>query len=238
MQSAGPSRRGSLNNGQQGDINQRILCPVNGCPESLPSSISIYRDFTSIKNHLNGHCSGYLPGAIPNDFLQHFSYSLCNICNKILHTKFKGTCPKCRPTASRQSQINCIRNRNTLNSTNSTNQLLPNHQNAETLPSLSDIHGQFVPTIRNVPLCLRRLWTQCLSRALAGVTWENSIKSWTELQMLAKCTLCRPPRGGKSHLSQRLAWTRNQLNPWLGGERAKLWNDLPKYQQPHKKVFL
>ena len=53
--------------------------------------------------------------------------------------------------------------------------------------------------------------------------------------MLAKCTLCRPPRGGKAHLSKRLSWTRNRLNRWLAGERSKLWYDLPKYQRPRVK---
>ena len=223
---AGPSH--------QGDNTQRILCPINSCPDSLPTSTSFYRDFPSIRNHLNGHCSGHLPGAVPYDFLHQYNFSLCNVCNKVLHKKFK-TCPKCKPTAHRQSQINSMRARNILNNTNASNQPLSNNQITYDLPSLSEIHRHFVPTIRNVPLSLRNRWTLCLSRALAKATWENSIKAWTELQMLAKSTLCRAPRAGKSHLSQRLAWTRKRLNRWLSGERPELWHDLPKYQQPGKK---
>ena len=107
----------------------------------------------------------------------------------------------------------------------------------DSLPSLHEIHQDFVPTIRNVPLCLRRLWAQCLAKAFAQASWTNDVTSWTELQMLAKCTLCRPPRGGKSHLSQRLSWTRNRLNHWLAGERSQLWHDLPKYQRPRNKSY-
>ena len=53
--------------------------------------------------------------------------------------------------------------------------------------------------------------------------------------MLVKCTLCRPVRGGKSHKSQRLAWTRGRLSRWLAGERADLWHDLPNYKRPQFK---
>ena len=86
-------------------------------------------------------------------------------------------------------------------------------------PSLAAIHGKYVPIIRNIPLAVRRLWAQCLKQSLAQVVWSNSEVSWVELQMLAKCTLCRPARGGKRHKSQRLAWTRSRLQRWLAGER-------------------
>ena len=53
--------------------------------------------------------------------------------------------------------------------------------------------------------------------------------------MLPKCTLCRPARGGKSHSSQKLTWTRTRLQRWLAGDRAELWNDLPQYKRPKTK---
>ena len=53
--------------------------------------------------------------------------------------------------------------------------------------------------------------------------------------MLPKSTLCRLKRGGKSHTSQRLAWTRGRLQRWLAGERASLWFDLPSYFRPQIK---
>ena len=191
-QRAGPSRRGSHITCSQGEGAQRILCPVDSCSESHISSLQKFYDFNSIKKHLNAHCSGQLHGAVPPEFLSLYSYSLCNICGKTLHTKFKGICPKCKPTAQRQAKINSMRNRDIPNNASSSNQQSHPDHNAETLSSLSDIHSQYVPTIRNIPLCLRRLWAQCLAKAFAKATWNNDVRSWTELQMLAKCTLCRP----------------------------------------------
>ena len=104
------------------------------------------------------------------------------------------------------------------------------------LPSLTIIHKLFVPTIKNIPLQLRRLWAQCLSKALAKAVWHNNEASWVELLMLHKCTLCLPARGGKAHKSQRLAWTSNRLNRWLAGDRAELWQDLHQYRRPGKKT--
>ena len=103
------------------------------------------------------------------------------------------------------------------------------------LPSLTTIHEEFVPTIKNIPVQLRRLWAQCLSKAIAQVVWHNNEASWSELQMLPKCTLCCPKRGGKSHKSQRLSWTRSRLQRWFDGDRAELWQDLPHYKRPSSK---
>ena len=64
----------------------RILCPVIGCPEALSSSNRHFRDFTSIRNHLNDHCTGQISGAVPTDFLNSHSFSQCKECGKILHT--------------------------------------------------------------------------------------------------------------------------------------------------------
>ncbi|CAL4245926.1 unnamed protein product [Meganyctiphanes norvegica] len=237
-QVGGPPSRGSNGTGIPGDGIQRILCPVAGCTESLTSSIQCFRDFKSIRKHLNAHCSGHIPGAIPLDFLRQYSYSFCDGCDKILHSRYKGTCLTCKPSAYRRVQMNTIRSQNChLTNTGPNDQGLPSAQETDTLPSLSEIHEQFVPTIRNIPLSLHRLWAQCLARTLAQATWSNNLVAWTELQMLAKCTLCRPARGGKSHVSKRLAWTRNRLNRWLAGERAKLWHDLPKYQRPRFKQY-
>ena len=122
MQRAGPSRRESLNQGLLGDIPERILCPVEKCPDSLRTSSSFYYDFPSIRTHLNGHCSRHLAGAVPREFLLKYEYSLCNICNKILHIKYKNLCQKCKPTYKRQEQINSMRDKNAASSSSSTNQ--------------------------------------------------------------------------------------------------------------------
>ena len=111
----------------------------------------------------------------------------------------------------------------------------PDQQEPNDLPSLSEVHKRFVPTIKNIPVSLRRLWAQCLVRTLAQAVWTNSEADWKALQMLAKCTLCRTARGGKSHSSQRLAWSRGRLQRWLAGERTTVWQDLPQYRRPQNK---
>ena len=51
--------------------------------------------------------------------------------------------------------------------------------------------------------------------------------------MLSKCVLCVPPRAGKAHKNQRLAYTRTRLRRWLAGERASLWNSAPLRNTNH-----
>ena len=213
----------------------RIFCPVVGCPESLTSGNRYFRDFAGIKNHLNDHCTGHLSGAVPGNFLRHYDYSQCNVCDKVLHKRYLSTCPKCRPRARSQHQLNTLRNRvNSSNNPPSDQQSQPLDHSRD-LPSLTAVHEQFVPTIKNIPKGLRRLFAQCHTKALAKAVWYNNVASWTELQMLPKCTIVRPARGGKSPRSQRLAWTRGRLHRWLAGERIQLWQDLPHYRRPKVK---
>ena len=182
----------------------RIFCPVVGCPESLTSSNRYFRDFNSIKIHLNDHCTGHLSGAVPTDFLISHNYTQCIVCNKVLSKCYlSSTCPSCCPRARAQHQLNNLRNNG---NAPSNEQIQPPTVPIE-LPSLSEIHERYVPTIKNIPKLIRRLFALCLTQSLAQAVWSNNIKSWSELQMLAKCTLCQPPRAGKSHVSQRLTRT-------------------------------
>ena len=235
-----PNRFGNsgvhANNAENG---QRTLCPVAGCPESLESSTRYFTTFASIRIHLNDHCTGLLTGAVPGDFLRHFDYTQCSICDKILHKRYNGTCPKCRPRARTQEQVNTLRNRINLSDTNPLNNhhQNPNLEAQPELPSLLEIHKRYVPTIRNIPKGLRGLFAQCLNKALAQAVFINNETSWIHLQMLPKCTLCFSARGGKSHVSQRLAWTRGRLQRWLKGERTQLWQDIPQFKRPkHKQL--
>ena len=75
-------------------------------------------------------------------------------------------------------------------------------------------------------------------KALSQAVWSNSEASWIELLMLAKYNLCRPAPGGKSHVSQILAWTHDRLQRWLAGERAELWNDPPQYKSPCPRLHI
>ena len=130
--------------------NSRMFCPVAECPDSLTSSTRYFRTFASIKIHLNDHCTGQLNGAVPVNFLRHFDYTQCRVCDKILHKKYlNSTCPKCRPAASAQDQILQMRNRATTSATNAQNgSQIQNVQVQENLPSLSEIHKKYIPTIK------------------------------------------------------------------------------------------
>ena len=89
---------------------ERIFCPVVDCPEALSSSNKHFRDIASIKSHLDDHITGYRPGAVPSEFLRQHDYSQCDICDKIVHKRYKGKHPRCRPRAFREEQINRLRN--------------------------------------------------------------------------------------------------------------------------------
>lgn len=100
---------------------------------------------------------------------------------------------------------------------------------------MDDVCRRYVPTIRQVPKELRSLWTRCLVRTVADTVFHNSEDKWLELLMLSKCVLCNPPRSGKSHKSQRVAFTRRRLESWLAGDRVALWDSLPQYTPPRPK---
>ena len=189
-------REGNMS-GSQGSA--RILCPVTGCPEASTSSSRHFRNFASIRPHLNDHCTGQLTGAIPAGFLNHHNFTQCNVCDKIISKVYYGTCPRCRPSNRTRVQINSIRTRiNTPGNNNTTSQSTSSANQVEA-PSLSTVHTQYVRTIRNIPMSCRSKWALCFTRAVAQAVWLNNEVAWTELQMLANCTLCSPPRGGKSH---------------------------------------
>ena len=83
------------------------------------------------------------------------------------------------------------------------------------------------PTLRHVPKRARASWAQALIRALAITVHENSIAAWAELDMLAKCTLCPPPRSGHAHDKAAAAFTMDRLDRWMAGERMSLWDSCP-----------
>ena len=171
-----------------------------------------------MRNHLNDHCSGRLAGAIPMNFLQANNLGQCSVCALLVGARYNGVCPRCRPTARALNQGNAFASS-------------PSQQAAAdaSLPSMEKIFPRKVPVWRHIPKQLRALWAQCLARSAASAAHSNGDASWSELSMLAKCTLCAPTRGGKKHKNQRIAFTRSRLQRWLAGERSSLWNDIPTY---------
>ena len=90
---------------------RRLLCPVPWCPHSVLSSSTSYRGIGHMRNHLNDHATGMLSGAIPAAFLHAHSYSQCSECNKILHSRFRGTCHRCRPNRRARDTMENLRPR-------------------------------------------------------------------------------------------------------------------------------
>ena len=94
------------------------------------------------------------------------------------------------------------------------------------LPSLDEVARKRVSTVKHVPARARDFWARCLVRALAAAVFYNSVEAWTELEMLPKCVLCTPPRGGRAHANRAAAFCEDRLSRWLAGERGTLWEDL------------
>ena len=183
-----------------------------------------------MRMHLNSHCLNRALGSVPQSYLQEHCLTHCSFCQCLMHTRYGQTCVTCRPAAQAAASVETLRAR----LQPPPGQVSEQH-NGHALPTLDAVHTQFVPTIRHVPKELRALWARCLARTVAATVWNNTLESWTELQMLAKCVLCAPPRAGEAHKSQRVAFTRLRLNRWLAGERGELWHDLPQRTKPRSK---
>ena len=184
-----------------------------------------------MRSHLNDHVDRRELGAVPEDYLQQHSLQHCTFCSHLVHTRYNRTCPSCRTTARAAQAAAELCTRLGPSPNNNASSEAPRAR----LPDMDAIHSRYTPTLRHIPKELRPLWSRCLARTVANTTWNNSLAAWCEMQMIAKCVLCAPPRAGKNHKRQRTNFTRSRLNRWLAGERAELWQDLPNYQRPRAK---
>ena len=168
---------------------------------------------------------------MPQSYLIQHGLKHCTYCDGLISLRTRGSCPSCRDAARANDAANAMREQ--LRST------LPVRSSEAPValagPSMTEIDTRHAPTIRSIPKELRPMWARCLSRAEADAVFHNSFESIRDLHMIAKCVLCNPPRAGKAHASQRVAFTRRRLNRWLAGERASLWRDMPHYAAPRAK---
>ena len=206
---------------------RRWRCPVVGCPQHSPNADG-YPDLASLRrSHVDYHAVGTYSGSIPADWLHFHRLTYCGFCSRTLHSRYNGFCPSCRPLARAAGAAPQAREPVAPPEAAATQ---PQAARQPALPSLEAVHTKHVPVLKYIPKQLRPLWAQCLSRGIASCSFHNDIRRWTEQQMLAKCVLCTPPRAGKQHQNQRLAFTRHRLQRWLDGERASLWQDIPSYR--------
>ena len=199
-----------------------MCCPVPGCLRGDPANTPGWTSFTTMRNHLNDHCAGRAQGAIPTTVLNEHRLLQCSVCSLLCSARYNGVCPRCRP-AARAAALPTQPDAPPIQAGGS-------HAHAfSSRPSLEEVHAKQVPTLRHIPKCVRALWAQCVARTFATAVWKNDTHSWVEVQMMAKCVLCAPPRSGKAHRKQRESYTRARCSAWLAGDRDSLWASVPVY---------
>ena len=76
---------------------QRVYCPVIGCPASQPASAHGWGSHEAMRAHLDDHAAGSLAGDIPVDHLASQRLQLCGVCGLLVAQRFNGVHPRCRP---------------------------------------------------------------------------------------------------------------------------------------------
>jgi len=205
--------------------NVRRFCPIPGCPAGDAQRARGWTFVAGLRSHLNEHCCGRLPGAVPAAVLQPFGWEQCSVCALLVSRWCNGVCPSCRPQA--RAAIPLI------------GPPAPGDSDTRSpqrgLPSLDEVHSTNIRTLKYVPKGARKLWGQCVARTAALVVARNSIEAWTEWEMLAKCVLCAPPRQGKAHNLETLAHVKGRCTRWLEGDQIELWRDAPVIKDTGQK---
>ena len=94
------------------------------------------------------------------------------------------------------------------------------------LPSLEDIFGKRISTIKYIPRNVRSVFAKCVTSALANINLENSMAAWTEFFMLPKALLNNIYSKGKKHRKHMESSIKNRCTRWLNNERKTLWDEL------------
>ena len=77
--------------------------PVGGAALSSPAQTTAlltsrgWSSFIAMKGHCDRHLGGYLDGELPLEWLQSVGYGICEVCNRILSSRYRGRCPSCWP---------------------------------------------------------------------------------------------------------------------------------------------
>ena len=185
---------------------QRVYCPVIGCPASQPASARGWGS-QAMRAHLDDHAAGSLAGDIPVDYLASQRLQLCGVCGLLVAQRLNGH-PRCRP-ATRAAAAAVAPGP------------LPEPPEPA-MPDLVAIMEPNTPTQRHVPKAAQAAWAQCLARALCEAASANT-SAWTRLLLLPNAVLCPPPRGGTARRDHTAQFTLRRCRRWLAGERAGLW---------------
>ena len=134
--------------------NQRVFCPVENCPDANSQISHGWQNVANMKLHLYEHSINRLDGSIPENFLKSNSLCVCPVCFHIISTKYGGVCKRCWPLARKFSQ-------------STTDDTDYNRNNS--LPSLEEIFGKRISTIKYIPRNVRSVFAKCVTSALANI---------------------------------------------------------------------
>ena len=196
-----------------------MFCPVPGCPEGRVGHAAGWKDIGGMRNHLNDHCSGRCLGQIPATFLDQNNLVQCQVCSRLLSSRFGMACPRCRPVMNAPP----VSTRGAQRAAG---------VDGDSPPSLEESVSKRVFTKKQVPKGARRLWAQCLVQAIATVVAYNDCRSWRELFSLPKCVLKGQVRGGAGR-DRGEAETKTLCRRWLEGQRETLWKQVRHNRKPN-----
>ena len=158
------------------------------------------------------HAAGRLVGAIPHGWLKEFQVELCLQCNKLVAQKRGG-----KHNSYCQSCAWARRGTDTVTTSGRAA-----HPSA---PSLEASCQAGIGTRRRVPTAARRVWGDCLIKALKEILTHNDVRAWADFFALAK--MCLPASQGKEgseHTAAGFA-IKERCERWKRGERGILWDD-------------
>ena len=156
---------------------------------------------------MKGHCDRHLGDELHLDWLREVGYGVCEVCNRILSTKFRGRCPSCWPAfvSSRPRPIS--------------GRPLP-----DDMPPLDLVLTTRVHLRTSVPRSAKNAWSTCLNTALAGIIAHRDTRAWTDFLILPSLVLPSPSSGGSSRTRRSTNETRRRCQDWLNGVGLELWD--------------
>lgn len=92
------------------------------------------------------------------------------------------------------------------------------------LPSLTEVCGTRLPTVKRLPPACRSLWTRVFTKVLNAAMHNNTAAEWTLLAMFPKCCAPMPHRAGRRN-TPHADVIKKCLARWDAGEYEALWRE-------------
>ena len=145
----------------------RWYCPVQSCPDHCPLASRGWSSFVAMNGHGDRHLGGYLDGDLPLEWLQSVGYGVCEVCNRILSSRYRGRCPSCWPAyiASLPRPV--------------TGRPLSDY-----VHPLDQVLTARIRLRTSIPRGARDLWGTCLNAALASIIAHRDSRAWIDFLLL------------------------------------------------------